>query len=63
MDLPQKLRLVVGLPIMLMLQQWRKSQAELETVKNFSDKEIGIVDGQNLDAGIDAVIRNMGDPT
>jgi hypothetical protein len=36
-------------------------QAELETVKIISDKEIGIVGWSNLDAGIDAVIENMGD--
>jgi hypothetical protein len=36
-------------------------QAELETVKNnFLIKKLGLSDG-NLDAGIDAVIENMGD--
>jgi hypothetical protein len=38
------------------------SQAELETVKNnFLIKKLGLSDGANLDAGIDAVIENMGD--
>jgi hypothetical protein len=37
-------------------------QAELETVKNnFLIKKLGLSDGANLDAGIDAVIENMGD--
>jgi hypothetical protein len=35
-------------------------QAELETVKNnFLIKKLGLSDGANLDAGIDAVIENM----
>jgi hypothetical protein len=37
-------------------------KAELETVKNnFLIKKLGLSDGANLDAGIDAVIENMGD--
>jgi hypothetical protein len=34
------------------------SQAELETVKNNLIKKLGLSDGANLDAGIDAVIEN-----
>lgn len=36
-------------------------QAELETVKNnFLIKKLGLSDGANLDAGIDAVIKKYG---
>jgi hypothetical protein len=46
---------------MLMLQQWQEVNRIRDGKIIFLIKKLGLSDGANLDAGIDAVIENMGD--